>query len=140
MFLSVILKGFNHWIIEKNSTSCFTVGIGFLWLKMSSSKEKEIQIWVEKILHSLETEGEIDKIRQMIREQMSKSNWRDEIKKLCMPYMTEDQIEEATAETISEKIRDSALAAIPEQIKTFVLKYIQDFPTKKMFVEKLSSD
>jgi hypothetical protein len=48
---------------------------------------------------------------------MFKSNWRDEIKKLCMPYMTEDQIEEATAETISEKIRDSGLGTIPEQIK-----------------------
>jgi hypothetical protein len=103
---------------------------------MSSSREKEIQIWVEKILHSLETEFEIDKIQQMIREQMSKSNWRDEIKKLCMPYMTEDQIEEATAETISEKICDSGLGAIPEQIKASGLKYIEDFLIKKMFVEK----
>ena len=95
------------------------------------TREEQIAFYRDKILRTLEQDGDVDKIRSLIREQVQKSNWREEIKQMSSKMMTPDQIEELTPESISEQIREKALNSLPKNLHSNVSKHIKETLSKK---------
>ena len=95
------------------------------------TREEQIAFYRDKILRTLEQDGDVDKIRNLIREQVQKSNWREEVKQISSKLMTPDQIEELTAESIFEQIREKVLNSLPKNLHNNVTKQIKETLNKK---------
>lgn len=80
----------------------------------------------------LESNSENDKIRQIIRDQVSKTNWRKDVQEMSGKIMTPDVIEELTPEIVAEKIKDKAIANLPKNLNAVVEKYIKEVMEKTM--------
>lgn len=98
---------------------------------MTESREEQIKIYRDKILKQLEADGDIDKVRNLIKEAVNKSNWREDVKGMSLKVMSNENIEELTPEIVAEKIRDHAISSLPKDLKQTTSKFIKETLSKK---------
>lgn len=96
----------------------------------SPLNEADVEEWTKRAMQALDSSGDSEKIRRLIRDHMSKSSWKDEVKRLSLAYMTPELIEEMTPESIAEKIHGDVMAGIPKQLRQQVESHIRDALSK----------
>jgi len=97
-------------------------------------KENQVQQYRDRIIKLLETEGAMEQIRLTIRDSLTRSQWRDEVKQLSLKQITADNIEEISSESIVEQIWDKVVVALPKNLHSSVEKSIKDVLTKKQVI------
>ena len=95
------------------------------------SEENEILIYKEKVLKLLETEGNLEQIKSIIREKLNQSNWREEVRQLTLKQLNPENIEETTSEMIMEKIYDKVLLSLPKNLFPTIENNLKDILNKK---------
>ncbi|EAY12166.1 hypothetical protein TVAG_003720 [Trichomonas vaginalis G3] len=93
--------------------------------------EEKVKFYRDKILKQLEADGDIDKVRNSIKELVGKSNWREEVKSLSLKVMSNETIEDLTPEIVAEKIREQAISSLPKNLKANTINHIKDTLVKK---------
>lgn len=101
---------------------------------------EEIRDYQTKVLHYLEKEKEVEKIKDSISRRVEESNWRDVIKKMSGNKMDEDSIEELNPESVTNMILDQAMEALPSELQSIVEKKITDIlKNKKVPADSLTN-
>lgn len=94
--------------------------------------EEEINKYKENVLKVLETDGEGDKIRNIITKKIYESNWTTDIKRMSSKRIDQESIEELTPESVTQLILEEAIDAFPENLVNLIISDITEFLTKKM--------
>lgn len=108
-------------------------------LPADATREEQIAFYKEKILRTLEQDGEIDKIRKLINDQANKANWKASVKVMATNAISPDEIESLTAEVLTDRIREQAIKSLPENLKANVMKQIKETITKKQVIAENSN-
>ncbi|KAK8834888.1 hypothetical protein M9Y10_043126 [Tritrichomonas musculus] len=101
---------------------------------------EEIHEYQNKVLHYLEKNNEVDKIRDFISRKVEESNWRDVIRKMSGKKMDDESIEELNPDSVTNMILDQAMEALPAELQSFVEQKITDSLTsKKILADSISN-
>ena len=98
---------------------------------------EEMRDYQTKVLHYLEKEKEVEKIKDLISRKVEESNWRDVIRKMSNKKMDEESIEELNPESVTNMILDQAMESLPNDLQSCIEKNITDFLTRKKILADL---
>jgi hypothetical protein len=91
------------------------------------------------VMRLLESEGEVEKIQSLIGKLVFESNWRDEVRKLAARRMDQENIEDLTAEAVTEMVMAEAIELLPASVQSQVARHIREFLTKKKVPAEVAS-
>jgi N-methylhydantoinase B/oxoprolinase/acetone carboxylase alpha subunit len=94
-------------------------------------RQAEVDEHAAAVMRLLEADGETEKIQTLIGRLVNESSWRDEVRRIAGRQMDTDQVEELTAESVTEAVMRQAIDALPEAVEATVRRHIRDFLTKK---------
>ena len=100
------------------------------------SHDERVAECQKSILALLESENEVEKIKNMIRNNISGSNWNQAVWQICSKRIDEENINDLTPESLANLIADEAFEAIPTSIHESLEKYIVEILTKKQVQER----
>ena len=95
-------------------------------------QREEIATYTAKVLQVLEAEGQIEKLRQLVRQLVGQSDWKEQVRRRARRKIDSESPEKLESETVTEMIREDALNAIPNGVITEVTKHIAEVLKKKM--------
>ena len=101
--------------------------------KSHAEKVAECQ---KAILKMLNSENEIEKIKTLIRNTISDSNWTQTVRQICSKKIDEENFDGLTPEILTNIIADEAYKALPQSLHVSIEKYITDVLTKKQVQER----
>lgn len=79
----------------------------------------------DALLRFLEQNGEIDRLKDLLRSRLIESGWRDEMKAACQSYIRSRGIDQVTLDELVAEITPRGRASVPDPIKSDILKEIR---------------
>merc|ERR1712072_578595 len=97
----------------------------------TASREENIRLREaelrESINQKLNSTGEKERLKDLLREKLLESGWRDQLKKHCAEVIRRKGLDEITLEGLVDEITPHARETVPDVVKMELLRRIRKF-------------
>merc|ERR1711885_31033 len=90
------------------------------------NRETELD-YKNRLNAKLQDSGEIDQLKQFLRQRLNESGWTAEMKSVCKEQVQKDNIENVTIDDLVAKVTPIGRQKVPAQVKEEILLRLRNF-------------
>merc|ERR1712178_134198 len=95
--------------------------------KMSDGNRETELDYKNRLNAKLQDSGEIDQLKQYLRQRLNESGWTAEMKSVCKEQVKKDNIENVTIDDLVAKVTPIGRQKVPSQVKEEILLRLRNF-------------
>merc|ERR1712035_27421 len=95
--------------------------------KMADSNRETELDYKNRLNAKLQDSGEIDQLKQFLRQRLNESGWTAEMKSVCKEQVKKDNIENVTIDDLVAKVTPIGRQKVPSQVKEEILLRLRNF-------------
>lgn len=94
---------------------------------MADSKRESEQDYKNRLNEKLQNSGEIEKLKQTLRDRLQTCGWTDQMKTICKEKVRNQDIESVTIDELVQQVTPLGRDRVPAEVKQEILHQLRNF-------------